>query len=86
MAIIGFLQSSAEPVFSPTMAGGLFAIDRNFFERLGYYDPKFDIWGGEFIITCIRHFVSLFSNLWKLEILNILCQGRKIYNYFNKII
>lgn len=40
-------KDPSEPTRSPTMAGGLFSIDRAYFEKLGTYDPGFDIWGAE---------------------------------------
>lgn len=39
--------SPISPVRSPTMAGGLYAIDRKYFWKIGSYDDKMDGWGGE---------------------------------------
>ncbi|XP_033224682.1 polypeptide N-acetylgalactosaminyltransferase 1-like isoform X2 [Belonocnema kinseyi] len=39
--------SPISPTNSPTMAGGLFAIDRKYFWEVGSYDDKMDGWGGE---------------------------------------
>ena len=40
-------KDPSEPILTPTMLGAFFAIDKEYFELLGMYDPEFDIWGAE---------------------------------------
>uniref|UniRef100_A0A182PBN8 Ricin B lectin domain-containing protein n=1 Tax=Anopheles epiroticus TaxID=199890 RepID=A0A182PBN8_9DIPT len=47
-------ENKMVPFDSPAMAGGLFTINRTFFERLGWYDDGFDIYGIENIELSIK--------------------------------
>lgn len=41
------MNSTVEPLYTPTMIGGLFAIDKEFFFEMGAYDEAMKIWGSE---------------------------------------
>ncbi|XP_037120543.1 polypeptide N-acetylgalactosaminyltransferase 15-like [Syngnathus acus] len=45
---------AVEPVLSPALGGGVLALDRHFFHKVGAFDPGILLWGGEQIELSIR--------------------------------
>lgn len=57
-------EGRASPVRSPIMPGGLFAMDRAFFFKLGAYDPEIKYYGAEHIELSLRVWMCGGSMEW----------------------
>lgn len=54
MSLFESNPSAHQNVRTPTFAGGLFSILKSYFEHIGTYDDKMEIWGGENIEMSFR--------------------------------
>lgn len=52
-------KNRTTPLRQPTMAGGLFSIDREFFYEIGSYDVGMKIWGAENLDLALRVSVKM---------------------------
>ncbi|XP_058510971.1 inactive polypeptide N-acetylgalactosaminyltransferase-like protein 5 [Ochotona princeps] len=58
-------EGPTNPIRSPAMAGGIFAIDRRYFKKIGQYDKDMNLWGGENLEISLRVIQTLFlKQIW----------------------
>lgn len=69
------------PFRTPTFAGGLFSISKAYFEEIGTYDDKMEIWGGENVEmsfrVCSSHLLEVlsFTNCISMLLTGNICSG-----------
>ncbi len=71
-----------DPCRSPTHAGGLFAMDRNYFNELGGYDPGMQIWGGENFELSFKVLMVLIVCVRSPRVMNLLLRETVLWQMF----